>query len=347
MESPHLVLTITDEFSEDVVAGLKMYRDLTQASASDDEIRANWCRWFCDNPFGRGVFAIAKDRDRLVGFYSLIPSEMQFGNRLVRGGKGEFYAVHPAYRKVKDPVSGMVLPMALLAETKRQAPKFGILAAFGARVNMSFTSLITGAKAIPCNSIDYVMYFCPLRTANNRSTLKRLTLRWGAFLVSSLLQAIFRFRKSRAIRAKHFQMSDTLTGEIHPSSEAVNRPVSLSSKMLNYRFPSDRYLKYTVFQGGGSGGELVFSKPELASNVRLLHWSSLEFSLGIWASIIGDVLQRCYQSKAASLHLSMPKNILPKEQNFAKLGFLRRPKQSVVYISCMDKELEHLRDEHP
>jgi len=149
---------IGDEVTQDVHAGLRLYADATHRS--DSARVQEWLYWLNQNPFGKGVYAVAKHGDDVVGFYALIPVEMRLGDRAMRGAKGEFFAVAPAFRNALVGQRALRVPYALSCELHGAAAGFGIdciaLVATGAA---AICHAISGAKTMTYEVDEYRLLF--------------------------------------------------------------------------------------------------------------------------------------------------------------------------------------------
>lgn len=324
MSNPDIHIEIGDQRTADVDAGFRLYASLTSPSPDPSTIR-QWLYWYDQNPFGKGVYAVAKSGQEVVGFYSLIPVEMQIEDQLVRGAKGECFVVSPNFRSAACGPRAIRLPVALSLELHRAAAAFGIACIFlvGTRA-AAICHAISGAKTISYDTDQFVM---PFWAASGRTFKSRCKVFLAAGYATTR-------RGITAIRRIGAHPGCFEIGGIpqktptHPG----NLLVSGQRTMLAYRFPATRYLVYSVSDVHDARGFLVFNMPRCGENVCLKHWSREQIPFENMAAVLNDVIRRSRQAKAASVSVVVPR---PEKDAFAaiqQLGFLHRRSTASVQI---------------
>jgi len=316
-------IEIGNRRSADVDAGFRLYADLT---ANDADAASKWENWYDRNPFGQGVYAVAKHGDAPVGFYSLIPVEMQIAGRPVLGAKGECFVVAPQCRKAVFGSRAMSLPVALSGELHRASKNYGISCIFlvGTPAAAVCHSL-AGAKTI---SYDVRRFFLPLRSASGQTLGKRckyvLAARCAA--VRRGLAAIRRLGRRRG----RFEFGPLASDS--PGSANGNLLVSDSEAMLEYRFPSAHYLRYSVADVHGGRAFLVFTMPRRGECVSLKHWSPRPIPPENLEAVVADVVRHAHRAKSTMVSIEVPASDNTFLESFQPFGFFHHRAKASVQI---------------
>jgi len=328
MNSPQVTLEISDQVSPDFLAGLRLYAELAMGDASAATID-RWLYWYRDNPFGPGLYALAKHGPEVVGIYTLIPIEMRLRGQNVLGAKGEAFAVRPEFRAAIDPDTGMPLPLALVCQLNRHAEQrcmHGIVAVSNRAA--AACHRFSGATPVEYPAWTCEMFFTPPKVSPARGRRQWLRAR-GAWLASGLLRQLGRVCGPRPARGG-FQLVDRITSAAEGNGHDML--LSSSGRMLNFRFPADRHLIYQFHGDGGSAEYLIFSRPEKGADAWLRHWTTSAIRPAVLAAVVGDVIARCRAARAASLKLVIPEDEAAGFAALGRMGFLRRRQQREFYL---------------
>lgn len=333
MASAQVQIHVSDEITPDCLAGLRVYAELTQGSCPPSLIE-RWLYWYRDNPFGPGLFALAKDGQRVVGVYTLIPIEMWLDGRVVRGAKGEAFGVVPEFRTAVDGQTGVPLPLALIGRLNRAAwdRRVECIVAVSNRA-ASACHRLCGARLIECPAYAYYTFFQPPRLPGPENRLWRLGRSYAAWAASSALRLAGRCRPAR-LAAQQFQLVSRIQST--PEDNGHDMLLRPSSRMFDFRFPPERHLIYRMVGDGAEPAYLVFTRPEKGAEVGLRHWSRLTVAPESLAEVLRDVLARCRAAGAASLRMVFPETEASGLPPLGALGFLRRkePRDFYLYISA-------------
>ncbi len=331
MGSPDIQIEVGDERTPDVDAGFRLYAQYTSGLLDPATFR-EWLYWYDQNPFGKGVYAVAKSGDEVVGFYSMIPAEMRIEGQLVKGAKGECFVVAPGFRKTSYGPRGMKLPLALSAELHSAAAGFGMVCLFLVGTPAAaFCHAMSGAKTIRYDAEEFVIPFGTAGGGTLKSRCKTfLKARYVA--VRRGVAAIRRIGRSRG----GFEMGG-ISGET-PGRSGDNLLVSDGGKMLGYRFPEARYLIYSVPDVHDDRAFLVFSAPRCGGSVSLKHWSPQRIPVENAAAVLKDVIRRCRRVKAASVSMVVPSSDKDIIGTIGQLGLLQRRSTASVQIYPSAKE---------
>lgn len=336
---------ITGSDAPGVMDGLRLYRAQTGSAAPDETLRGDWLRWIQGAPSARGACAIARDGERVVGFYALLPTEMYLGGSPVPGAKGEFYAVDPGYRRARAAEGGMPVPFALVALLKRRAPELGIQASFGKTTKGAFVTMATGARPVEFEHVDYLSLFRPAGLGRGRGAALR---ELGAVAATTLLRGAGAARGALEGAAGAVRQVDAFApGDVRDAG-GRNHLVNPAARALDLRFPADRYAKYVVEGADGRPAHFVFSRPRAGGMAQLMDWATLRVPPAVLRALLRRVARDCRRAGAAALHLPIPAAEDDPALGLAGAGFLRaRRGKSVVYVTCATPELARARDEGP
>jgi hypothetical protein len=324
VSNPDIHIEIGDQRTPDVDAGFRLYANLTSHSPDPATIR-QWLYWYDENPFGKGVYAVAKSGAEVVGFYSLIPVEMQIDGQLVRGAKGECFVVSRNSRKVPFGPQATRLPVALSSELHRAAARFGMACLF--LVGTPAAALChaaSGAGTITYDTDQFVMPFWGASGGTFKSRCK-------AFLEAGYSATRRRIGAIRRIGARHGSFEIGGIPQKTPTHPG-NLLVSDQAEMLTYRFPATRYLVYSVSDVHDARGLLVFNMPRCGENVCLKHWSREQIPFENMAAVLNDVIRRSRQAGAASVSVVVPRSERDAFVSIRQLGFLHRRSTASVQI---------------
>ena len=188
MKSRPVTIDIIDEVTSDAVSGLELYANLALGSGSSD-LTEQWLYWFRNNPFGKGLFALAKHRDRVVGIYTLIPVEMRLSGRPAKGAKAEFLAVAPDHRAAT--VGDVRLSHALVSELHRRSADWGIEGIFAVVGKTAVRSMLFGgAKPVSYDCREYRTFFARPKTNRYRHRLLNFCVGCTSQAQSALMRAL-------------------------------------------------------------------------------------------------------------------------------------------------------------
>lgn len=331
MDSQNIKIEITQDVTPEVIQGLKLYARL----ASMDVCVDDWLYWFEKNPYGSGLHGLVMHREKVVGFYALIPTEMRLGGNILIGGKGEFLAVEPDYRG--KCVSGSRMPLAfdLVKTVHREALRYDMEAVIiVADGPAALCHLFSGAKAFefPCRHF-FTFFRSP---KHEKSSVKRALIRSGVFSIPrawlTISSAVSGNRKDRFTRVKELKTDDFYR------SEGNNRLVCSSSKMLNFRFPDRSYVKYLTSDENRTD-YLIFTRPDHKRQVILKDWSCLHLQKQEIKGIFRDMFGQCRKYKVESMHLYLPQGdqeISHASHAFCNLGFFSRKYSLKFYLYGSD-----------
>jgi hypothetical protein len=268
-----LQIETVDEPNEDVIRGMLLYRELSGGPATDAIVRQRWPYWFTENPFASGVCSVAKAGGEVVGLSTMIPVRMRFGERGVIGAKGEFVCVRPEFRRAIDTDTGQAAPIALVARTKRRVAERGMAANFSVPTEGAMTvTRLTGGRPLDVAATRYLTRFVTLRGATAKDRLRQLGVglveaprrlrKWGGLDPSVTIEPIDRFEDAEL-----------------PDPAAGHHLIDPEATMLNFRFPSQYYLKWRVRRDSVLVGHVVLTQPGARPGggpgriVEVMHWA--------------------------------------------------------------------------
>ncbi len=350
MPQSSISVRYTRSIDQDVLAGLQLYGRLKTEALSPEANQSveDWLYWFRENPLGAGYFAIAKHDGKVIGFSSLIPVMMRFGERTVRGGKGEFFSVEPAFRRVKDPDTGMLVPMALFTQLRRWAHTQGVSVTFGVPTKAaSIFSMLSGGKLIEHSCHRYRIGFGSLAGLSRHHRL----IQYGAGPACTLLRAVGKTHMALRYRAAgtstewgQVEKFESVSVSADPKSNCVFHP---TVDLINFRFPDSHYLKYAIRRDGHDVAQLVFSRPRRHGRARLAWWSTLDLPVRDLAAVCDDVLGQCRSLRPSVLEIVWPTGGGPLPWTPRSLGFLRQHTRRSYFVCCEDERLRTDRDARP
>lgn len=327
---------IVNDITPEVIEGLNLFAKYAYA----DYNTSNWLHWFKNNPYNRGLHIIATHQEKIIGYYSLIPIEMQLSGKTLIGAKGEFLVVDPDYRK--SYVSSPRIPLAfdLVKIINKEAIDRGIKAILA---NASGAAALchesAGAKKIKYPSQQFFTFFnLPEKGIGPRNS----------FLIKSKFYSVARLPlriKSivKTNKQKTFEIVDYLNTENLNDANNSNRLISQNSEMLNFRFPSQEYIKY-LLHSEKKINYLIFKRPGQYKSISLRDWSSLNLQKSEFEDVFIDLFSQCKKYGVELLNMNIPNN----DQKITKLlhsfGFLSRNYTSELYISGDDDLMQNLKD---
>jgi len=328
MTSP-IQMVITDSLTEDAKAGLELYGRLTLGQCPPDLIE-DWLYWYRDNPFGEGLFAVAKSRDDVVGVYSLIPVQMQINGRKAKGAKAEFLAVEPDFRLAVEPTSGKALPFAMVTGLNSQAHTWGFEWIFGVSTKASSACMLaSGSGRIRYQCDEYRTYFAPPKLKRYGRPIVNRCAGYYQYAQTTVQRCLARLFASAASKSA-FKQVDAAEAWNNTATTG-NQLISSSPEMLSYRFPAERHLFYRVRDESGKPALLVFAKPGARGNFALSHWSTTNIAMDVWAAVLRDVMGHCTATGAHTLQLCVPTTDSRPLQPLRKLGFTHRTSNRTIY----------------
>lgn len=340
--TPDLVVEIGNQFGPEVMDGLRLYNGLIEDRRPASEVETSWPRWFIANPFGPGLFAVARADGRVVGFCSLIAAEMRIGHRAVRGAKAEFLVVEPEFRKVVDPATRLPLPNALFSGLLRHAHEFGIEAVFSVPSRPALLlHLQAGAKPMKLEFVEYVSFFRRPAKTLDPNPIRDLVLGLGAVGYTTARRALARAGR----HANLVELFEDFEDVALAPDEGVNLLVNDSPAMLAHRFAGDRHWRYLIREPGDHVAAFVFTR--YPDDVRLAWWSSLDVDADAFASLLRQVGQRARRDGASNLRVNLPANAVPPGWELPRWGFVRRPASYTVFVYSADPELMAARTALP
>jgi hypothetical protein len=327
--APEVDIEIGNQITPEVHAGFQLFVKHATRPFDAASVR-QWLYWFDKNPYGKGVFAVAKHGNKVVGFYALIPVEMRINDRSVLGGKGEFFVVAPDSRHTIFGQRSLRLPCALSAELHGVAAQYGMeCVMLVSTPAAAICHAISGARTMRYDVDQYTMLFRGEQlTAGNLTRKQRCKM----FLKVQFTTAQRLLAGIRRLGAKggHFETVSSL-GAL-PEPEGTNLLVGNSEKMLAFRFPAEQYLIYSVQDAEGRQAFLVFNSPHSGTNVRLKHWSAQNIPFQNVATVFGDVVRRCRRNDAASLSAAIPTSEANHLGPIASLGFRHTQSSASIQV---------------
>jgi GNAT superfamily N-acetyltransferase len=336
--SQRVRVQVTDQFGPEAIAGLSLYARLTgDGERVDGQIvaRQRWFRWYRENPYGPGLFALAHHGEEVVGVYSLIPIEMITARERVRGAKAEAFAVHPEFRRIGEQSSNMLLPLALVAAARDRARDWGIDASFGVSTPQAAAChLIAKYRPLAYAARSYTLYLSRPVVGSPRTRLASAAIAWGAKAYGQLGRAALRFRHWLGRRAAIQRVARVTELPLTTSSKL--ELVSSSPSMLAFRFPDHESLAYRFEDAAGKPGFMIFSRPSPGRHVKLLFWSTLALPPTVLDHVLWDVLEECAAQRAASLQLEIPESQCEPVQRVCRFGFLCRRFEQKVLLHVAD-----------
>jgi hypothetical protein len=311
-----IVATVTD----DVKKGLELYGLATgelKVATAKEHVK-QWLSLFQQNPLGTGLFAVARHKDEVVGFFSIIDIEMLIRGRPVRAGKAEFLFVKDEFRKYVPPGAGVTLPWMVFQRLRNEASYHGY------EVLLGVPSLAASILYLPSGDLR-------LRTALTRFTIpgdpnetsgriKRYTAR------------LLRPRRVMNMRNAFSKLAGphygTAVVEMQRglpiiSSSAGNALVSSGVEMMNMRFPSPQFLKLVLQSSNEKTCLFVFDQPKPRSSTRLVHWSELPDTFALFGAVLVKALEKIIEAKASNLIIEIPTAQLPQSYLLEEYGFIR------------------------
>ena len=332
-------LFVTDHITDDVAKGIQLYGLATGEMVSDNAAsRAQrWLAVFRENPMGGGLFAIAKHRDEVIGFFSIIDIEMSVRGRAVRAGKAEFFVIKEEMRKVVLPGTSVSLPWAMFQRLRAEAKNYGY--------QIILTLPSQAASIFPRLSGD-------LRLQTQLATFRvpgEVDERVGR--VGRYAAKLLGFRTLAATRSRlHRCIGASAIGEVVQLEEmprglkcvSDNSLISLGAEMLRFRFPADRYVNYLLEIPGRAPLLFVFDRPVYRGSVSLVHWSGLPEAFEQFAAVLVAILDLVRREKAHELVIEIPIKQLPENYRFEEYGFVRQKSRADndCYLLDTNKQLQ-------
>lgn len=323
-------LQVTDEVTQDVMAGLHLYLRHTR-EREPVSLVAEWLYWFEKNPFGKGVFSIAKQEDTVVGFCALIPIQMRLHGRTVKAAKAEFLIVSPDARDVIEPDCKTRLPFAIVRRLHEEAHRWHIEAVLAVATRAaSVCHLLAGSKPMVYGSYSYVTYFQMPRVSRlSRHPVLRLGASLAALAYTRSLWGI-RHLICQRCDVKPIQLEDIALPQQREAKP--NALINPSKEMLAFRFPADQFLFYQADRGTSIPAYFVFSRPRRGATVTLKHWSTLDIDFSSFVGVLARVISDCRMQRARKLELSLPEGRLRAGHALRKLGFFSQRCLKTVYL---------------
>lgn len=312
MSNSDVKIELFNEVTPEVVEGFKLYADLTSRSFDAE----SWLYWFKENPYGEGLHSVAMNHGKVIGIYSLIPTEMRLAGNTLIGAKGEFLTVAPDFRNSSVKGSGKLIAFDLIDTLHHRAIKQGIeviaIVAYGRIITMH---KLLGAKIFEFPGRFYLTIF---DSSESMDYKKKVAFYGGVFSIPRTWFSIKTFvNKSRNHK---FKQLDYLDSDCFSKFQEKNRLVHTSPKMMNFRFPKERYLKYLTHDKDESNC-LIFTKPTYKSHVNLKDWSSLDIQKSEFDSVFRDLFEQCKKNKVESMSFIIPDQA-EMSYSFHRIGFL-------------------------
>lgn len=343
METSDLVVEVGNRFGPEAMEGLRLYNRLNENPRPAREVETMWPRWFTENPFGSGMFSVARAGGRVVGFNTFIAAEMRLGGRVLRGGKGEFFAVEPEFRKAVDPGTKTALPFALFSGLLRRAREFGMEAVFMVtNPAASLVNLWLGAKPMKLDYVEYITFFRRPRRALHPNPVRNFVLGLGAVGYTSTRRVMASYSAGSAGQVEPFESFEQVP--LSPA-EGVNLLINESPGMLAHRFAGHRYWKYLVREPGRPPAAFVFTR--FPDDVQLAWWSAVDVGPESFAHLLRQVGERARRDGASNLRVNLPADAAPPGWELARWGFFQRPLQQTVFLYSADPELMAARTALP
>jgi hypothetical protein len=331
LEEFRLHVEVTEKFTDDIKECLQIFNKQTggvEGSAAPDE----WSRWFTDNPYGNGLFSIARDGNRIIGFCSLIPVEMLINKQVIRGAKAEFLFVLPEYRKRKTKNFITPVSVTLLSELYRQSGNFDFELIFGVATKAaSGAHLASGMIPMEINLNHYFMLFKP-RDFNEFTFPKKTVYKYGTYYLSRFLST----RLNRDLN-KDFSFAGSVNELNYRDSATTGKNELLyhSGKMLAFRFKDGDFLIYKT-----GDNFFILNKPKENERVFLRHWSSNNIDYSSFATVLKDAANGCRAANARSLNLVFSGKNHRHNIDFSRLGFLNRFSTDVLLFYKSNPSLD-------
>jgi GNAT superfamily N-acetyltransferase len=333
---------MTQDITPEVIDGLRLYARLTSRPFDEDR----WLYWFRDNPYGSGLHILAMYDEKVVGFCSLIPTEMFLAGTALVGAKAEFLAVDPFYRRRSIGESVMPLAFDLVRILYGEAHNYGmeaIVAVAGGPAALCHEFAGARRFEFPCR--HFFTFIRPPRLGDGQSLrrrMRRVLLEKGLLIETCVSRLWFDFTRAAKSNGKYtFTTVENLDTDSFYKPNGANRLVYPSSEMLNFRFPDREYAKYLV-RGINGPNYLVFAKPSRYGQVVLKDWSTLDLAKSELGNIISQLHRQCSIRKADSMHLFLPNQNQLNSHFLYSLGFLSRSQSSVVYIYSSSNIIKNL-----
>ena len=315
---PALEISVRTQADDDVRHGLWLYGHSVQAfPPGDDEWDRveRWLTLFKNNPFGSGMFIVAKHGpDKVVGLLALIDFEMTVLGAPIHAGKLEFWLLEQEAMRLTLPGSTDQLPLLLFNAMRKHASEAG------------YDVLLIVSKVakyfLRRNTSRYLSVPLVSFSIAGQGGLSKLGRTWDRIVnkrrVAKLSTALTRIGKESL---EFVSVVDTLDQDAFQTEP--NALTSSSAKMINFRFPPSRYLKVVY---GTEAGPLVFifTRPAAGFAVHLVHWSGLPSFFAPFAAVLSVVLDRMREAGATSLVIELPAAVLPPDYaQLNAMGFNR------------------------
>lgn len=328
----HIKISITQDITPEVIDGLRLYAGLTSRPFDED----SWLYWFRDNPYGSGLHILAMHDEKVVGFCSLIPTEMFLAGTALVGAKADFLVVDPLYRRRSIGESVMPLAFDLVRTLYGEAHNYGIEAIVAvAGGPAALCHQFAGARRFEFSCRHYFTFIRPPRLGNGHSLgkrMRRMLLEKGLLVGTGISRLWFDFTHASKSNGKYtFTKVQNLDTDSFYKPNGANRLVYPSSEMLNFRFTDKEYVKYLV-HGINGPNYLVFTKPRRYGQVILKDWSTLNLQKSEFGNILEELYRQCRIRKAESIHLFVPNENGVNRYFLHSLGFLSRSYSPVTYI---------------
>lgn len=329
MTGSRITINVTDTFGPDVQQGLRIFAEHS-AISSYSTTPKDWEYWFNNNPNGNGVYSIAKDNDKVIGFCSLIPVKMFADGKIIRGAKAEFLVVLPEYRRAMVK-SNTPLAFSVMSELYGNSSKFGIELAFAIATKVaSVVHRLAGAVPMKYSARHYIISFKPA-DVHYKSKAKTLSTKYGAWIVSSLFYNKLKLKKGGAAFTVHSSLENIIS-KIQ-SDTLKNQLLYPDEKTMLFRFKENEYIIYEF-----SGNKFfIFTKPFENGKVYLRYWSSPGLPQREYASMYKDLAAKCKAAGAQSINL-----VIPEAENapeFSKYGFIYKDVADTAFLYISNKKL--------
>ena len=339
-----VVLLVRTELSDDVVEGIRLYCRVAGNDFDEGTVRTRWLRWNCQNPHGFGYFVLAKDGDRVVGCYGVIPILMRLGGRNVIGGKGEYQVVDPSYLKATDPTEKCFLPQAIVNRAFREAQAHGIEALHAnPSPSAQFSIYKAGALPVKTKIRQYVAFSnarkfaWPGVQAHRRSLLIAIAGR----AATAVCRAFFSLARWPSIRRYAVQQGGF--PETLPLPEG-NQALASTREMLDFRYPREDYVLLRLQRAGADVALFVLSRPRRNGMVLLSHWEPWDLPPEQWCAGLNAAFQVCRRSGATLMIADVPASV--DVGLLRKTGFLlRQTKTTTLFVFSRNENLCRSRDQ--
>jgi hypothetical protein len=326
-------IEVTDKFTDDVRKCLRIFYEQTPDS-DYSTIPDEWDYWFLKNPYGSGLYSIARDGTKIIGFCALIPIEMTVNNGVIRGAKAEFLFVLPEYRKRKAANLDKPVSVTLLKALYESSINYNFNLIFGVATKAAAKAhLAAGKKPMDLELLHYFTLFKP-RKFREFNKLKAFLYKYGTYLASGLLRK--RINKYNGTDFTVLKSIDDIEN-IDSKPAGNNALLYHDKKMLNFRFKNGDCLIYQI--NNTFKDYLIFSKPYSDGRVFLRHWSTLDLTYEIFAAVLKDLYNRCKRSGALSVNLVFSGVNNNLKIDFKKLGLMRRKSTDILLLYLSNPEL--------